>query len=261
MSRRGAVPTGVLSGSGGISFDPSSHGAALQLWRKADEGITLAGDEITAWADQVAGGDDAVPASGDRFNLIDPAQNGLPAVNSFGRSGAATLFAADGAIDDFWGGGGGMLVLAGKVRDAFGFGRILERGYSGDSSGETGWRLVENLSPNFEFFFEHDFSSTRYAASSNQNNPVDVPFVLVFAWDGAGGSTPTLRVNGTNQFNSIFGGGGSRQDSNNPMYNLSRSTLNGGGARMELFEYYFVKPAPASFTADEGYINIKWAIF
>lgn len=261
MSRRGAVPTGVLGGGGGL-FTPESHGTALKVWRKADAGVTLTGDEITAWADQVAGGDSAVPASSNRFNLIDPAQNSLPAVNSFGRSGAATLFAADSAIDGFWAGGGGMLVLAGKIVDtSISFGRILSRGYDGDDPGETGWRLAQRGGSNFAFELEQNFSTTRFLIQSTQNNPENVPFVMVLAWDGSSSSTPTLRVNSQNNFNQTSGGNGSIQNSDPAMYNLSRSTLNGGSARMELFEYYFVKPAPVSFNADEGYINLKWAIF
>ena len=263
MSRIVRVVGGVLG-----TFTPAKHGSALKLWRRADAGITLGTPpDITQWADQVVGGVAATVSGGaDNPHLIDPKENSLPGVD-FGdpASGTVGLSAADNAIDDFWDGSGDkMLVLALHMDDSQTSTQMLSKGFDLDDPGETGWRFrggQGSVGGPYRIEFVHNFSTTNYDAVTT-DAIAHGGAVMVFVWDGTSGDPTHMRVNGADALDQSFTPSGSiDSDASAPMFNGSRSTLNGSNLRGALLEYYFVKPAPATITNDETYINDKWAIF
>lgn len=263
MSRRNSPIISLQAGVGG-GFTPLAHGTALKLWRSSDVDVTTSGDDVTAWGDRVAGGDDAVvPPGGVSPELLADAQNGLPGIDfAAPASGNVALAAADSGIDDFWAGGGGMLVTAFIMDDAIG-GRVLSKGFGSDDPGNSGWAFRGSGSPfPIRLRFEHEFSGGNYTAFTNANFNGG-PVLVVYVWDGQGNSDPTVfRLNGINNFGFTNNPSGSiAPDASADLNNGSRAVLNGANLRGKLLEYYLVKPAPASVAPDEQYINDKWAIF
>jgi hypothetical protein len=71
--------TGIIQ-----AFLPSSLGG-LALWLKADAGVTLAGSNVTAWADQSGSGNNAVTNIGEEPTFVSSLLNGNPAIEFNGQ--------------------------------------------------------------------------------------------------------------------------------------------------------------------------------
>ena len=90
----GGAFEGPFGGRGG-GFSPSDI-ANLELWLKADAGITFNGSDVSAWADQSGNGRNATQNTASRQPLfVASVINGLPAVEFDGVDALGTLMNVD----------------------------------------------------------------------------------------------------------------------------------------------------------------------
>ncbi len=84
--------SGTQTASVSITLNPSSiNGTGLQLWLKADAGVTVTSGQVTAWQDQsIPGGHDATAPAGSGPTLVSNGLNGKP-VMEFGGSSSMSL--------------------------------------------------------------------------------------------------------------------------------------------------------------------------
>ena len=141
---------------------------------------------------------------------------------------------------------------------------VDRKGFDLDEPGETGWRFrgsEGSVSGPYRIEFVHNFATTNYDAATTDTIGHGGA-LFVFVWDGTSGDPTHMRINGADAFDTKSGGTGTIDtDASAPMFNGSRSTLNGANLRGALLEYYFVKPAPSSIAADEAYMNRRGALF
>jgi len=227
-------------------FLPSSLGG-LALWLKADAGVTLAGSNVTAWADQSGNGNNATsPSTYPTF--VSSSINSKPAIsfnndsswmqipqNSIGNSGNISIFVV-------------LNYVSGAV--------ILNKGDAA-SFEATVWELTTNTGFGFVNFDGESYNWNTVSVSPATNTPLllegfSSAGVSQLAFNGTNSGDPSYANNAFNAISQYIGIGGGGDGGS------AVSPLNAKIAEIIIYNRALTTQERQQV---EAYLNQKYAIY